>query len=71
MEHNKAKIDLFKTYLNHLLVLIVGIGGGSFGMLTKHRDSILVGMGFTATVVAIVIYVIIATNVNKTLKDMQ
>jgi len=71
MEYNKAKIDLYKTYLNHLLVLMVGIGGGSFGMLVKHNDSWLAGIGIVATIIFIIVYGIIAKETNKTLKDMQ
>ena len=71
LEFNKSKIDILKGYLNHLLVLIVGVGGSSFSMLTKHKDSFLVGLGMIATIVFIIFYGIIAKELNKTLKDLK
>ena len=70
MEYKKTKIDLLKTYLNHLLVMIIGVGGGSFSMMAKGRDDMLVNLGIISVVASIVVYAIIAININKTLKDM-
>jgi len=41
MESKKARFDLLKTYLNHLLVIIVGVGGGSFGAVSKSKIGVL------------------------------
>ena len=71
MESKKARFDLLKTYLNHLLVIIVGVSGGSFGAVSKGKIGVLTWLGFAVVLLAIRFYAIIAKEANETLKDIK
>ena len=71
MEKLKSKIDLYKTYLNHLLVLIVTIGAGVTNMFTKGDFTLAFWVGSVLLVLSMVNYAILAYRLNKELKDIK
>lgn len=71
MEKLKSKIDLHKTYLNHLLVLIVTIGAGVTNMFVKNDFKLVFFVGVVLLVLFIVNYGILAYRLNKELKSIK
>jgi len=67
----KAKFELYKTFLNHILVLIVAIGGGAGGLMVKKGVNSFVTIGFIAVVSLIIVYGIIAIIANNITNDME
>ncbi|MBL0703204.1 MAG: hypothetical protein JJV95_04405 [Sulfurospirillum sp.] len=69
MERLKNKIDLHKTYLNHILVIIVTVGAGVTNMFLKHDINVVFFVGVVVLMVFIATYGIMANKLNKELKD--
>ncbi len=71
MEKIKSKIDLHKTFLNHLLVLIVSIGAGTVNMFLKSDFNLMFFCGLVILFSFLVTYGILAYRLNNDLKSIK
>jgi hypothetical protein len=75
MEDKKAIFELHKIYLNHIFILIIGLGSGSFGLLLSKENNeiatILGIIGLVITAISIWSYVTIAKEANNKAKDIR
>ena len=71
MEDKKAKIDLRKTYLNHIMVILVGLGSYVFSSYSKGHTGLFPTLGVIGLVIAVIIYGIISISAEQTIKDMK
>ena len=71
MEDKKAKIDLRKTYLNHIMVILVGLGSYVFSSYSKGHTGLFPILGVIGLVISIIIYGIIAISTELIIKDIK
>jgi shikimate kinase len=67
----KYELETYRTKLNHLLVIIIAIGGGSFGILVKEESSILSTIGIVIMVKAMVVYILVMLKEKIVLNEMK
>ncbi len=56
LEELKARIDVGKTILNHLILVIVTIGAGSFSMIKNGNFGIFSFSGIIVTILGVILY---------------
>jgi len=60
----KARLDIGKTILNHLILVIMGVGAGSFSLVVKNNLSVITFLGLVSTFLAVYLY-------NKTINKIS
>jgi len=71
VEQLKIKVDLRKSYLNHLLVLIVTIGASIGKMFIDNRIGNIFYAGVFIIVSCIIAYVMVSYQLEKKIKDIK
>lgn len=71
MEKFKSKVDLHKTYLNHLMVFLITITVGTTNIFIKNDITVIFYIGIFLTIVCMFGYGIIAYKLEKDLKDLK
>jgi len=71
LEELKARIDVGKTILNHLILVIVTVGAGSFSMVKNENLSILSFLGIIVTIGFIFIYLNTTQKISKYLDEFK
>jgi len=67
----KLKVDLRKSYLNHLLVLIITIGAGVGKMLLNGDIGMLTVVGIFIIVMSLVLYTAITSSLENEIREIK
>lgn len=67
----KLKVDLRKSYLNHLLVLIITIGAGVGKMLLNGDIGMLTVVGIFIIVMSLVLYTAITPSLENEIREIK
>lgn len=71
MEIVKLKVDLRKSYLNHLLVLIITIGAGVGKMLLSDDIGMLTVVGIFIIVGSLALYTVIISSLENEIREIK
>ncbi len=71
MEIVKLKVDLRKSYLNHLLVLIITIGAGVGKMLLSDDIGVLSVVGIFIIVMSLALYTAITSSLENEIREIK
>ncbi len=71
MEIVKLKVDLRKSYLNHLLVLIITIGAGVGKMLLSDDIGMLTVVGIFIIVGSLALYTAIIASLENEIREIK
>ena len=71
MDELKSKFELYKTVLNHVLVLMIAIGGGVGSLMVKGNNAGYVIVGDSIVFLLLITYGIIFKVTNDITKEMK
>lgn len=71
MDKIKLKVDLRKSYLNHLLVLIITVGAGVAKMLISDDIGFITFAGIFIIVMSLGLYTAITSSLENEIKDIK
>ena len=63
LEELKSRIDIGKMYLNHIALIFIAVGAGSFSMIKNDQLNLLAIIGLATTCVIVYYYFIILNKI--------